>query len=299
MGGRMNRRRSSAGDQKLEEVRDNLDAIASSLEEKSPNPYKKPEGPALGLDDFDVVEDPEYRSYNLNKKGSPKDWAGAFTHRPATIYVPDIKKFVELPEFITMDMPNLEKKYQGRGIGTEMYKKIEQDTGKKILPDYTLSPSSSALHAKKGMGKEFGKPEYYKDIVSSLKNSLDKMGVESSEEAAERAYQWLKMSVEKKIPGFRSLAPLLAKGAAAGATGGLSLLAEAASEAADADEVGESYSSEAAMLRERKEKDSKEAVDKLLGKGTYDKASLNRVSPEDLLKDLNLQRFKKVRSTLR
>jgi hypothetical protein len=221
---------------------------------------KEIDRPKMSLEDVDVIEDPEYNSFNINKKGT-NHWVGNFGYRPARIDVPETGGYVELPDFITMDMPYLEQPYRRRGIGEQMYKKIEEATGKKILPDVDLSDYSAALHSKKGMGKSFGKAEYGPDIIKSLTEKLNKLGLAEPEKAAKKAFEAMKKTIkEKGVSEFKSVAPMLVKGAGAVATGGLSLLAEAA----DAEEEGSKLEEEA-MQREFAQRQREDKMRKILG----------------------------------
>lgn len=241
--------------------------------------------PKMSLEDVDVIEDPEYQSFNINKKGTDQ-WIGNFGYRPARIDVPETGGYVELPEFITMDMPYLERPYRRRGIGEQMYKKIEEATGKKIIPDTELSDYSAALHAKKGLGKSFGKKEYGPDILKSLTQSLNKLGLAEPEKVAKKAFDAMKEKIQSKgVSEFKSILPLLGKGVAAGATG----LASLASEAADAEEEG-SKLEEDAMMRERDQRRFRENVGEDVA--TKLEENMQKLGPKDLL-------FKKLRNRLK
>jgi hypothetical protein len=242
--------------------------------------------PKMSLEDVDVIEDPEYQSFNINKKGTDQ-WIGNFGYRPARIDVPETGGYVELPEFITMDMPYLEQPYRRRGIGEQMYRKIEEATGKKIIPDTELSDYSAALHAKKGMGKSFGKKEYGSDILKSLVQSLNKLGLAEPEKVAKKAYDAMKEKIQSKgVSEFKSILPLLGKGAAAAAGGFASLAAEAA----DSEEEG-SKLEEDAMLREREEKMRRDNLRKMLGK---EQASQAEESYEELTRPRQYKRLKDI-----
>lgn len=242
--------------------------------------------PKMSLEDVDVVHEPEYDSFNINKKGTDQ-WVGNFGYRPARIDVPETGGYVQLPEFITMDMPYLEQPYRRRGIGEQMYKKIEEATGKKILPDVELSDYSSALHAKKGMGKSFGQKEYGPDIIKSLTEKLNKLGLAEPEKIAKKAFENMKEKIkEKGLTEFKSIAPLAVKGAGATATG----LASLAAEAADAEEEGSALE-EAAMLREREEMQRREQLRKMLGD---EKASQAIESYEELTRPIKYTKLRDI-----
>lgn len=253
--------------------------------------------PKMSLEDVDLeaVEFlvPEYQSYNINKKGTD-EWIGNFQARPARIEVPETGGYVELPDFITMDMPYLEQPYRRRGLGEQMYKKIEEATGKKIMPDTELSDYSAALHTKKGMGKSFGQKEYGPDILKSLTQSLNKLGLAEPEKVAKKAFDAMKEKIQSKgVPEFKSILPLLGKGVAAGATG----LASLASEAADTEEEGSADMEKLMKLQEQDDKFRKSiGVEK---EKAFDE-NMNKFGPKDLLdKDLQNPQFRKLRSKLK
>lgn len=249
--------------------------------------------PKMSLDDVEVVPEPEFDSFNIANKNN-KQWIGNFSYMPARIDVPETGGYVQLPEFITMDMPYLEQPYRRRGIGEQMYKKIEEVTGKKILPDVNLSSYSSALHAKKGMGKSFGQAEYGPDIIKSLTEKLSKLGLSNPEKIAKKAFEKMKEDIQEKgVTNFKSIAPLLAKGAGTAVAG----LASLAAEAADAKDEGSTLE-EAAIQREKQEENFKKAV----GEDTYysSKQNMRNVSPMDLLDPMaNKPQFRNLRNKLK
>lgn len=251
--------------------------------------------PKMSLEDVDIVEYPGHDSFNINKKGTDQ-WIGNFQARPARIYIPETKRYVEIPEFITMDAPYLEHPYRRRGLGEQMYKKMEEYTGKKLMPDVELTDYSAALHTKKGLGKSFGKAEYKDDIIKSLVKSLNKLGLAEPEKIAEKAYTKLRDTIRSKgVKEFKSVAPLLVKGALVkgalekGATAAGAGLLSLAAEAADATEEG-SELEEAAMMREREQQKFRETV----GEDVANKLEENmqKLGPKDLL-------FKKLKDKLR
>lgn len=214
--------------------------------------------PKLSLDDVRIEEDPKYNSFNVFNKETG-EWMGNFTHRPARIEVPEAKSYVDVPEFITMDMPHLESKYRRRGIGEQMYKKIEQATGKKIIPDFDLSEYSAALHSKKGLGKSFGMSEYEGDFLKALTNRLKSLSIADPESTAKKAFSAMKEKIQSKgVPGFKSIAPL------AGGVVGTALTA--ADAMAGSEEEG-SKQEEETMQREQAVDKFKKAV----GESAYSK----------------------------
>lgn len=66
-------------------------------------------------------------------------------------------------ELITMSS-DMEPELQRKGIGRQIYKQAEKDTGMTIIPDQILSERSSPLHRDHGLGKEFGSSNY-EDII--------------------------------------------------------------------------------------------------------------------------------------
>ena len=136
------------------------------------------------------------------------------------------------------------------------------------------------------MGKSFGKKEYGPDILKSLVQSLNKLGLAEPEKVAKKAFSAMKEKIQSKgVPEFKSILPLLGKGVAAGATG----LASLASEAADTEEEG-SLSQEKAMQREREQQRFRENV----GEDVASKLEENiqKFGPKDLL-------FKNLKSKLK
>lgn len=193
--------------------------------------------PKLNLDNFDVEKDIKTHSYLVKKKDTGKV-IGEFPVKESSIYVPDINKNITVDDFITMDQPMLDREYRRRGLGEQVYKLIEKKEGKTILPDAMLSPYSANLHKKKGMGKSFGLSEYGPKLIDKIVKRLEDEGykflgnIKDKAEAhrfAKNAYDVLKKSIQDEgVSNFKSLAPFLAKGMGAAATGLLSLASEAA-----------------------------------------------------------------------
>lgn len=203
----------------------------------------------LNIEDFDIKKfvDSQGGGISLIDKETGET-IGRFPYRNSRIDVPELyeyikKESVALPEHITMDYPKLEKQYRKRGLGEQAYKKIEEITGKKILPDTILSSGSSALHQNKGLGKSFGKQEYGPDIIRLVNAQLRKLGFEDPEiieRLSKNAFKTLKNTiVDAGVTDFKSVAPLLVKGGIAAGTGALSLAAEAAMEGFDAESLND------------------------------------------------------------
>lgn len=216
--------------------------------------------PKLDLKNFDVALTED--SLLVMKKGTD-ELVGEFPFKKSEVIAGG--RTVRLPDFITMDFPQVKENYRGKGLGEQAYKLVEELTGMTILPDTALSESSKALHTKKGMGKSFGMEEYGPSVIKSLTEKLKKMQVENPQEAAERAFSHLKTKISKSIPEFKSVSPWLVKGAAT-AGGGLASLA---AEAFDAEEEG-SGQQESAMKREQEQEKLKRRMDSMHGKGAYE-----------------------------
>lgn len=68
---------------------------------------------------------------------------------------------------------NLSPELERKGIGRQIYKMAEKDTGKKIIPDVMLSEKSTGLHKKYGLGNEFGLPSYEDTIRKGLEKKTE------------------------------------------------------------------------------------------------------------------------------
>lgn len=75
-------------------------------------------------------------------------------------------------ELITMTS-ELEPELQRKGLGRQIYKQAEIDTGKKIIPDMMLSDKSASLHSKYGLGKEFGLSSYEEAIKKGIEKKVE------------------------------------------------------------------------------------------------------------------------------
>lgn len=210
-----------------------LDVLADFLE-KDLNSNKS----KLNIEDFDIEHSPAHSQLIIKEKNGKI--IGRFPYRPSKIRVPELydrirKEKVFLPEHITMDYPNLEPEYRKRGLGEQAYKKVEEITGKKILPDTILTAHSSTLHEKKGLGKSFGKKEYGPGIIQQVVEQLKKLGIddpEVTEKLSKSAFKQLQESIiDMGVTDFKSIAPILGKVGAAAAGGLASAGAEAAVEA--------------------------------------------------------------------
>lgn len=139
-----------------------------------------------------------------------------------------------LDNLIKMKSPELNPDLQRKGLGEQVYSQIEKITGKTIIPDVDLTENAANLHEKKGLGKSFGSSNYKPKIIDSI---INKLGDSSANRLrAEKIYNVMKGEiVDSGVKGFKSIAPLLGKGLAAGAGGALSLAAEAS----DSPEVGD------------------------------------------------------------
>lgn len=211
-----------------------LNELADFLEKENQAELKIVK-PKLNIEDFDLVHSPEESTVFIKEKNGKV--IGKFPYMTSKINVPELhnyanKQKVLLPENITMDYPNLDPEYRKRGLGEQVYKKVEELTGKKILPDSILSDYSSSLHEKKGLGKSFGQKEYGPDIIRQVSQQLNKLGIndlELNEKLSKGAFNRLKeLIVDMGVPSFKSVAPVLGKVGAAAAGGALSLAAEAA-----------------------------------------------------------------------
>jgi hypothetical protein len=209
------------------------------LEEKRLNQLTKEKLPKLNIDDFDILNRKDSDNVLLREKATGKI-AGEFPYKNSKIYVPELLGLrgqidVPLEGYITMSGPNLEPEFRQRGLGEQAYKKIEELTGKKILPDTVLSEYSSALHQKKGLGKSFGKQEYGLDIIKLVTDKLEQLGIKDPEikqKLAKKAFDnFKKKMMSMGVTDFKSVAPILLKGSLAAGTAGLSLAAEAAEQA--------------------------------------------------------------------
>jgi hypothetical protein len=213
------------------------------LEERRLNQLFKPSNvsqplkeklPKLNIEDFIIEENEDGVFLREKERGKI---IGRFPYKDSYMYVPELTRHtrktnvVPLEGYITMDYPKLDPEYQKRGLGEQAYKKVEELTGKKILPDSILSEYSSALHEKKGLGKSFGKQEYGPDIIKLVAEQLEKLNIkdpEAIERLSKEAFSNFKRLVTDKVPSFKSVAPILTKGALAAGTAGVSLATEAA-----------------------------------------------------------------------
>jgi hypothetical protein len=209
---------------------------------------QKEKPPKLNIDDFDILNTKSSDSVFLREKATG-NIVGEFPYKNSKIYVPQLHKLrgqmdVPLEGYITMSGPHLEPEFRQRGLGEQVYKKIEELTGKKILPDTMLSDYSSALHQKKGLGKSFGKQEYEPDIIKLVSDKLDQLEIKDPElkqKLAKNAFEnFKKKMLSVGVTDFKSVAPLLVKGGIAAGTGGLSLAAEAAEQASESEPTGAS-----------------------------------------------------------
>lgn len=75
-------------------------------------------------------------------------------------------------DLITMTSA-LDPTMQRKGIGKEIYKLAERDTGKKIIPDKMLTERSSGIHQKYGLGKEFGLSDYEQILKKGYEKQAD------------------------------------------------------------------------------------------------------------------------------
>jgi len=208
--------------------------------------------PRLDINDFELKKHPEYDWVEIfDPKTSQK--AGSFQWVPARIQDvgnilkqnidPDDPHTFELPGHVMMDYPELEDQYKARGLGEQMYKKIEELTGKKVMPDTSLTDASLGLHKRAGLGQGFGSSNYSPDIKNAITAEAERLKGAgelskrfSGSKAADVMYDKLKNHFHKiGLKDFKSIAPLLGKGLAAGASAGLSLGAEAA----DTESIGD------------------------------------------------------------
>lgn len=215
----------------LNELADLLD-----LEERRKYLEENKNKPKLNLEDFIITKAKDTNRYDVIDPDTNKAIAH-FPYYQSRIRDRDLIGLnqIQLPEHITPDYPFVEPEYQGRGLGKQMYKFLERETGKTILPDTSLSESSLPLHKSAGLGKEFGSSNYKPKIIEAIKQQL---GPESTE-LAEKLYEGLKAKIQKEgLTGFKSIAPLLGKAGVATAGGLVALGAQAAEQAAESTESG-------------------------------------------------------------
>ena len=74
-------------------------------------------------------------------------------------------------DLITMS-GDLSPELEGKGIGKQIYKMAESDTGKKIMPDLMLTERSAGLHRSHGLGKDFGLSNYEDVIKKGLEKKI-------------------------------------------------------------------------------------------------------------------------------
>lgn len=211
----------------------NADELADMLdqEERRKQFEQNKNKPKLNLEDFIITKAKDRNQYDVIDPDTNKA-IGHFPYYQSRIRDKDLIGLnqIQLPDYITTDYPFIEPEYQGRGLGKQMYKFLERETGKTILPDTSLSESSLPLHKSSGIGKDFGSSNYKDKIIQSIKKQL---GPESTE-LAEQLYEGLKNKIQKQgLTGFKSVAPILKTGGAVG----LPLVA-AASNYAEAKEEG-------------------------------------------------------------
>lgn len=223
----------------------NADDLADMLdqEERRKRLEENKSKPKLNLEDFIITKAKDRNQYDVIDPDTNKA-IGHFPYYQSRIRNKDLIGLnqIQLPDYITTDYPFIEPEYQGRGLGKQMYKFLERETGKTILPDTSLSESSLPLHKSSGLGKDFGSSNYKDKIIQSIKKQL---GPESTQ-LAEQLYEGLKNKIQKQgLTGFKSLVPFLGKVGTA-AAGGLYGLA---AEASDANEMQENLEQEA-LLRE-------------------------------------------------
>lgn len=206
-----------------------------------------PDTSKLSIDDFILEPHPDYKDTMILKTKDGKV-IGEFPWKKTSVLIPwedNPNEFdsLYLDNHISMSNPKLDDEYIGRGLGTQVYKKIEQETGKTIVPDPSgLSDNSLNLHRKKGLGKEFGKKEYRPGIIEDIHNKLkNKWGYNDlkAQAVAKRTFREFKDEIrDLGLRGFKSAAPYLVKGGIAASGGLLSLAAEAASEGLDSENSG-------------------------------------------------------------
>jgi hypothetical protein len=131
------------------------------------------------------------------------------------------------PEELIVMTSDLEDEVQRKGIARKIYKQAELDTGKKILPDQILSKMSAPLHAKYGLGKEFGL-ENYEDVI---KEGASKLTSGAYPEYSQDYYDRVKRIMKAVgLDKFKSIVPFLKPVAAVAGGIGYSDIAGAATD---------------------------------------------------------------------
>jgi GNAT superfamily N-acetyltransferase len=279
----------------------NLDDLVRALEKQAEgNVESQQKLSKLSLKDFELKHHPDLDQVEMidpktGKQAGSFQWVKEHIKDPSVVdperYFGKGERRIPLDGFIKMDYPHVEPEYRGRGLGGQMYKHIEELTGKKIMPDTELSPSSLALQGKKGLGKSFGSDNYKPGIIKGILDSLGDTPV--NRKLAEQLYKDRKDDMMKAgLKGFKSILPMLGKIGAGAATAGLSLASEAA-DTTDMDAGGQlAHERE---LAERKRRDSATSKNSEMQK-LYDNIDSNYgVSPGELL-DTDLDKKAKIRA---
>jgi len=149
----------------------------------------------------------------------------------------DMGSILSQPSPVTDDLitmsSELNEEIQRKGVGKEIYKLAEKDTGKKIIPDFMLTQKSSGIHNKHGLGKDFGLSDYEQIIKKAAEKEAEihnktkaGKGIPSfsfdeghileevpplwPKQHAEEKYQKIKRIMEANgINKFKSILPLL------------------------------------------------------------------------------------------
>lgn len=153
--------------------------------------------------------------YTILKNGKPpllpSKYASDFSEKGLGNFI--AHPSVTNPEELIVMTSDLEDEAQRKGIARKIYKQAELDTGKKILPDQSLSKMSAPLHAKYGLGKEFGL-ENYENVI---KEGASKLPFNKYPEYVQDYYDRIKRIMNAVgLDKFKSLVPFFKPAAAVG-----------------------------------------------------------------------------------
>lgn len=167
--------------------------------------------------------------YTILKDGKPpllpNKYASDFSEKGLGNFI--AQPSITNPEELIVMTSDLEDEVQRKGIARKIYKQAELDTGKKILPDEMLSKMSAPLHAKYGLGKEFGL-ENYENVI---KEGASKLASNAYPEYVQDYYDRIKRIINAVgLEKFKSIVPFLKPAAAVAGGLGYSDIAGAATD---------------------------------------------------------------------
>lgn len=192
---------------KKNRYKETLQKISKKGELALPSVFDLPENVILKREIQDSFDRPRIE-YTLLKEGKPpvlsNKYASDFSTQGLGNFIAN-PSAVNPEELIVMTS-DLEDEVQRKGIARQIYKQAELDTGKKIIPDQMLSKMSAPLHAKYGLGKEFGL-DNYEDVI---KKGASKLKQNQYLEYTQDYYDRLKKIMNAVgLDKFKSVVPIL------------------------------------------------------------------------------------------